>query len=333
MSKTIGLYGVGAFGYAILKHLDEKSSDDSLIAYDHAGTILNSLKSKRAHPYFHPHSTVSERPRFVDSPEELLAQADIVVLAVSSDSTRDVAQAVREHAKPGVIIVNIAKALDKQTGKRLSVVVSEALDGFEYYYALLAGGTIADDLFRHEPLGVDIACEDRAIAEQLADVFGSGNLSVYPTDDLVGVEYAAALKNVISILAGIVAGLGFSYGSETHIISRTAHKVAKVCVDELGAQERTFRIGSQSWGNDMWMSCTGQTRNRHYGELVGKGASPQDALEAMAAEHKLVEGVNTLQVIDTIPGLKDIPLIAMLHGLVVDNTITVDAIRQQLLKQ
>lgn len=332
MNKTIGMYGVGAFGYAILKHLDEKQSDDSLIAYDHASTILDSLKSKRAHPYFHPHSTVSGRPRFVDSPEELLAQTDIIVLAVSSDSTREVAQAVREHAKPGVIIVNIAKALDKQTGKRLSLVVSEVLDGFEYHYALLAGGTIADDLFRHEPLGVDVACQNRTIAEQLKDVFASGNLSVYPTDDLPGVEYAAALKNVISILAGIVAGLGFSYGSETHIISRTAHKVAKVCVDELGAQERTFRMGSQSWGNDMWMSCTGQTRNRHYGELIGKGTHPKEALEQMVADHKLVEGINTLQVIDAIPGLRDIPLISMLHNLVIDNSITVDAIRRQLLK-
>ena len=331
MSKTIGLYGVGAFGYAILKHLDEKCGDYNLAAYDHDKDILGSLKSSRAHPYFHPHSSVSKQSNFVDSPEELLTQADIIILAVSSDSTREVVQAIRDYAKPGVIIVNIAKALDKQTGKRLSVVASEVLDGFEYHYALMAGGTIADDLFRHEPLGVDIACHSRVIAEQLKDIFASGNLSVYPTDDLVGVEYAAALKNVISILAGIVAGLGFSYGSETHIISRTAHKIAKVCVDELGAQERTFRMGSQSWGNDMWMSCTGQTRNRQYGEMVGKGIDPKEALDKMALNHKLVEGVNTLEVVGTIQGLKDIPLVTMLHQLIVERSIRVDAIRQQLL--
>lgn len=326
------MYGVGAFGYAILQHLDAKAGDYDLIGYDHANEILSSLKASRSHPYFHPDSSVSERPRFVDSPEELLAQADIVVLAVSSDSTREVAQSIRDHAKPGVIIVNIAKALDKQTGQRLSVVAREVLGDFDHRYALLSGGTIADDLFRHEPLGVDIACEDMAIAEQLRDVLVSSNLSVYPTNDLIGVEYAAALKNVLSILAGIVAGLGFSYGSETHIISRTAHKVGKVCVEELGAQEKTFRIGSQSWGNDMWMSCTGQTRNSYYGKLIGKGVDPREALQQMAAEHKLVEGANTLQVIDAIPGLQNIPLLAMLRSLVIDGSIDVDTIKQKLLE-
>ncbi len=331
--NKIAIYGVGAFGYAILKHLDNKQDGSfSLVGYDHLAEVNESLKTKRSHPFFHTDTTVSDMPTFVDSPEELLRDASVIVLAVSSDSTREVAQTIKANAPPGVTILNIAKALDKTTGKRLSEIVTEELAGFEHRYALLAGGTIADDLFHHEPLGVDIASTDQAVADELQALFTSDNLTVYTTTDLAGVEYASALKNVISILAGIVHGLGFSYGSETHIISKTAHQIGIVCTEQYGASPSTFSIGSQSWGNDMWMSCTGDTRNRALGELLGKGTPASEALEQMHSGHKLVEGVNTLHIIDQLPGLKDIQEVKLLHDLLVEKTISVENIKDYLLK-
>lgn len=332
MNKTIAIYGIGAFGYAILKHLDNKHDDTyNLVAYDVVEDVMQSLQHNRTHPFHHTDTPVSDMPRFAETPEELLQDADIVILAVSSDATREVAQTIKTHAKTGLTILNIAKALDKTTGKRLSEVMAEELADFDYHYAALAGGTIADDLFHHEPLGIDIASTDKHAADELQRLFSSSNLKVYTTDDVVGVEYASALKNVISILAGIVHGLGFSYGSETHIISRTAYHVGKICVDTHGAQTETFSIGSQSWGNDMWMSCTGDTRNRALGERLGKGTSAKDALAEMRAEHKLVEGVNTLQILDQLPAFKEIEIIKLLHDIIIEQTASVESIKDFLL--
>lgn len=333
MNKThIALYGIGAFGYAILKHLDNKHDDSfSLTAYDIVDEVMDSLSTTRQHPFYHTDTTISDMPEFARSPEDLLKDADIIITAVSSDATREVMRTIRSHAKQPVTIINTAKALDKESGQRLSQLVDKELEGFNHAYALLAGGTIADDLFRHEPLGIDIACSDEPALKTLSDIFTSANLHVYTTTDLLGVEYAAALKNVISILAGIVKGLGFSYGAETHIISKTAQEIADVCINQLGAQPDSFSMGRQAWGNDMWMSCTGNTRNRQLGILLGEGVSAPEALEAMHKGNKLVEGVNTLRTVDQLPGIKDIQSVQLLHDLIILQSIEVSRLKDHLL--
>ena len=333
MQRTIALYGVGAFGYAILKHLDNKHDDSfNLIAHDSVAEVNTHLREQRQHPFLYQDTRISHRPTFVDTPEELVANADIIVLGVPSQFTAQVSQLIAANAPSGVTIVNLAKALDKTSGKRLSLVFQEAVGDFDHRYAQLAGGTIAADLFAHEPLGIDIASTDPQVRDDLQALFTSRNLTVMTTDDVVGVEYASALKNVISILAGIVKGLGFSYGSETHIISVTAHQVGSICTEKLGAKPETFSIGSQCWGNDMWMSCTGNTRNRQFGELLGSGTPVTEALEQMHAGNKLVEGVNTLQVLDQLPEFKEIELIKLLHDLVVEQSISVEDIKNYLIK-
>ena len=76
-----------------------------------------------------------------------------------------------------------------------------------------------------------------------------------------------------------------------------ANEIERFCVRRLGAVQRTFSIGSQCWGNDMWMSCTGGTRNRALGQLIGQGKTLDEALSIMARQKKTVEGVQTLQAI------------------------------------
>jgi len=124
--------------------------------------------------------------------------------------------------KEETIIVNTAKAFDLRSGKRLSEIIGEELRNINFDYAFLAGGTITKDLFVHEPLGSNVACKNNKILNDLKIIFESDNLFIYTSTDLAGTEYAAAFKNVISILAGITNGLGFSYGSETHIISNAS---------------------------------------------------------------------------------------------------------------
>lgn len=331
---NISIYGIGNFGYAFLKHLDDKNTDEQykLTAYDYKPERVEYLNQHRSHPVLHPETSLSDDIVFTNDIGEMIADADIVLLAVPSPTTREALQNIRQHATRPVTIVNTAKSLDIATGQRLSEVAAEELAGVDAKYALIAGGTIASDLFASEPLGVDIACTDQATLDLLQPVFESDNLHVYTTTDTIGVEYAAACKNIISILAGIVSGLGFSYGAETHAISRLASEIGNVCVSNLGAQASTFSIGSQCWGNDMWMSCTGNTRNRQFGELIGRGITPDTALQKMADENKLVEGYNTLKTIGKIDNLRSIETLSILHDIIVDKHSTVETLRSHLLR-
>lgn len=298
----ISVYGLGNFGFALLTHLNRRQSDGkdfSLHGYDNNRKLSDHLRTKRMHPLHHRNVRISTSVIFSNSSEELMAETDILVLAVTSDAIKQVISDLKSHIKRELIIVNTAKALDAKTGLTFSVIISECLKDMRHPFsiAMFAGGTIASDLVNHEPLGVDIASEDRRTLKILKDIFTMDNLRVYTTTDIRGVEYAAALKNVVSILAGIVSGLGLSYGSQTHMISRAAGEVKKLVVGKLGGKEKTFSIESQCWGNDMWMSCTGSTRNREFGILLGRGYKPGEAMAEMKRRNKTVEGINTVKAV------------------------------------
>jgi glycerol-3-phosphate dehydrogenase (NAD(P)+) len=120
----------------------------------------------------------------------------------------------------------------------------------------------------------------------------SEKLRIYANEDIIGVEYAGALKNVVSIAAGISDGLLNPWGTKTLLISRASAEISRLAL-KLGAQPHTFSAYGQAWCNDLWMSCTGNTRNRYFGELVGQSLSVKEAIKVMSHERKLVEGYYT----------------------------------------
>jgi glycerol-3-phosphate dehydrogenase (NAD(P)+) len=302
--RKISIYGIGNFGFALLKHLDKKADKGqfSLHMYDRNKKLRDSLRKEGVHLIHHKNIKISKNVVVEESPKNLVNGADILILAVTSNAIKEVVSNIKSYINKKIIILNTAKALDSTTGERPSVIIKNSLKGVKYpvSVAMMAGGTIAKDLFYENPLGADIACKNKKTLETLKDIFVSDNLNVYTTSDIVGVEYAAAFKNVVSISAGIMKGLNFSYGSETHIISRLSGEIKKLVVTKLGGKCATFSTESQCWGNDMLMSATGNTRNREFGILIGKGYDPKKALEKMKKENKTVEGINTVKVIKKI---------------------------------
>ncbi len=314
MSMNVGIYGVGHFGYAILHNLATNAKGRfSIRAYDREERVRAALRQERRHPIHEAMCPLPADVSVVDSPDGLAPDLDALILAVTSDSTRDVVSAIGNMRwERSLLIVNTAKALDFQTGHLLGSLIAEILDasGLNYIYAALAGGTIAADLLRQDPLGVSIGCDDEAGLRRACEIFSSSSMRVDPRSDVVGVECAGAFKNVISICAGMVHGLGFSYGAETHLISRMAAEVEDFSVKRMGASRSTFSMESQCWGNDLWMSCTGKTRNRAFGKLLGRGLSMETAITEMSARHKTVEGVQTIRAMSTLLGdyPDDLPL-------------------------
>ncbi len=301
--EKISIIGIGNFGYALLYHLSRKQKGGNyfdLYAFDRNKRLIDNLMLYRRHLYHHKDIKIDGNITFTSDLREAVDNVDLIIIAVPSDSLREIISTIKIYVKKEFIILNTAKALDNVTGERLSVVIEKLLDDivYPYHLATLAGGTIAGDLFKENTLGVDIAGNERDVLLLLKDLFSSDNLNVYITDDMIGVEYAAAFKNVIAIIAGIINGLGFSYGSETHIISRAAGEVKKLITCKMGGKIDTFSMETQCWGNDLWMSCTGNTRNREYGILVGKGINPRKALQIMTEQNKTVEGINTIRVLD-----------------------------------
>ncbi len=325
----VSIYGLGSFGYAVLKHLDSKNdSKIDLHGYDRNIKLIKLLKIKRKHYFLHKSIKISNRVIIDSNVKSLLSNCDVLILAVPSNSLRVVLRKIKPHITNKLIIVNTAKALDYKTGKRLSEVVEEEMEKKSYDYAVVAGGTIAKDLFNQEPLGVDIACTNKKILPIVSNLFKKSNLFVYESDDLVGVEYASAMKNIISILTGIIKGMKFSFGSETHFITRCSYEIEKIIVNELGGRRKTFGAKSQCWTNDLWMSSLGNTRNKEFGVLLGKKIPVSEAITIMNSLGKTVEGINTLKALNNIPELKKYPLTNFLHNFIILKSSSLDELKE-----
>jgi len=290
----IAIIGTGMFGFSLAYHLGKKHLVDNevtIIAHDSNFELIEYLQKYRMHLYHFGNKKIFPNISFTKDREILIKDADIVILAVISQAIRNILREIKSYLKDGVIILNTAKAIEIETAKTFYEVVNEEMKSIHISYTIakLSGGTFADDLVNEAPLGADIACENPFVLKKLQGIFHDRTLRIYGNSDLIGVEYAGAFKNIIAIFAGIINGLSFPYGSETHMISRAAKEAKEIAI-ALGSKPLTFSMESQCWGNDLWMSCTGKSRNREFGRLIGSGLSPEEALEKMKTAHKLVEG-------------------------------------------
>src|ERR671925_664051 len=214
--------------------------------------------------------------------EAPIADAELVVLAVPSRAFADVAAALPGDAP----VLSLTKGLDPQTGSRLSTRVEGRP------VAVLSGPNMAEEVAAGLPSATVIASEDAALAEELQEAINSMIFRVYVNDDLVGVELCAAAKNVIALAAGGVDGLGLGDNAKAAVITRGLAEMTRLGL-AFGARLETF-AGLAGMG-DLVVTCWSRHgRNRHAGELIAQGASPE---EAEAEIGQVVEGLTTAPVL------------------------------------
>lgn len=320
---NISIIGLGYFGFALLKHLDSKKEKNfTLLARDRKKELIDNLQKNKKHTLFHSNTTISENIIFSENLSEIIPQSDIIILAVPSTAIKEVIKNITPYITKKVIFVNTAKALDKKSGKLLSQIIKETVPNHvEYSLAHIAGGTIASDLFKQEPLGIDIASKDNHSLHILEEIFSSPRLHVSTTNDIKGVELASAYKNIVAVLTGIVSGLGFSYGSQTHIISRSAKEIIDLVKNQgYKISEYPFSSYSQCWGNDMLMSCTGNTRNRNFGIEIGKLGSTKQAIQKMKEQNLTIESIPSIESLkENFKETNENPVLQCLYNIVIKN--------------
>jgi glycerol-3-phosphate dehydrogenase (NAD(P)+) len=155
---------------------------------------------------------------------------------------------------------------------------------------VLSGPSHAEEVSRDIPTAVTAAATEMAVAEQIRDLFMAPRFRVYTQTDLVGVELAAGLKNVIAIACGISDGLGFGDNSKAGLITRGLSEIVRLGL-KMGARQETF-YGLAGIG-DLVVTCTSRhSRNRNFGEYIGQGLSAEAALKAVG---QVVEGYYTVR--------------------------------------
>jgi len=217
--------------------------------------------------------------------EECLAEARDILIAVPSHGLRSTLELIRPLLKPDSRVCWATKGFELSTGKLPHQVAAEVL-GADRPMAVLSGPTFAKEVGAGLPTAMTIAASQEDFARDLAVTISGGSFRAYTSDDLVGVEVGAAVKNVLAIGAGMSDGLGFGANTRIALINRGLVEMTRLGV-ALGARKETF-MGLAGMG-DLVLTCTDNlSRNRRMGLALAAGKTVDEAQEEI---QQVVEGV------------------------------------------
>lgn len=281
MTARIAVLGGGAWGTALAVTLARANNDVAFWMRDAA--TVRAINERHENPSYLPGVRLDKRLTATADLDLALERVDCVLSVAPAQAFRGLAQQLTGKIGKAPI-VNCAKGIERDTGKRLSQVLAEVLPGNPA--ACLSGPSFATDVARGLPTAVTVAAEDETLAADLAQLLSTPTLRCYSTDDLVGVEIGGALKNVLAIAAGVVTGAGLGASAQAAIVTRGFVELRRLAAS-YGARPETL-MGLSGLG-DLILTCgSAQSRNFSYGVALGRGDDRSGL--------KLAEGVATADI-------------------------------------
>jgi glycerol-3-phosphate dehydrogenase (NAD(P)+) len=314
--------GAGAWGAALACVLAEKGHEVTLWCFEQ--DVAKSINERGANPYLEGVSLARSLRAETDLPTALKG-AELVVSASPSQFVRGVMGRANRHIEPGAILLSASKGIELGSLLRMDQVLGEVLPASAMKgFSVLSGPSFAREVATGQPTAVVIASRDEHAAERARDLFQTPSFRVYTSTDVIGVELAGALKNVIAMAAGTTDGLGFGHNTTAALIARGLAEITRLGV-AVGAEKATF-YGLAGLG-DLVLTCTGSlSRNRAVGVRLGKGDSLQQIVGEMTA---VAEGVETTRAAFELARRMDVemPIIEQMYAILYEGRAPADALR------
>ena len=287
MSIGVGVIGGGSWGTTVA-HLAAHNAPTMLWCRDL--DVASAITDDNCNPKYldgyglHPNLNASSDLAAV------VSQSDVVVMGVPSQGFRDVLGEVRRHIRPWVPILSLTKGLERSTKLRMSQVAEDVIPG--HPVGALTGPNLAKEILAGDAALTVIAMQDTNVAERLQSIFTTPSFGVYLNNDVVGCEIGGALKNVIALASGMADGLGTGDNTRAAVITRGLTELTRLGV-AMGGMPETL-AGLAGMGDLMATCISPQSRNRHFGEQLGRGKT----VEEIAAEmNQVAEGVKSAPVV------------------------------------
>jgi glycerol-3-phosphate dehydrogenase (NAD(P)+) len=287
--RGIAILGGGSWGTALAIVLSRTHNAHEISLWVGDAALAESIRSDRENPLYLPGHKLPDSVQVTHDAAASLQNANVVVGAIPSAHARSVYQRVLPHLVRDTPIVSATKGIEPSTHARMSQVISQVVSPeFPVRIAVLSGPSFASEVAGGQPTAVVLASSDIALANELQEQLAAPNFRLYTNDDVLGVELAGAMKNVIAIAAGVCQGLGLGHNPLAALITRGLSEMTRLAV-ALGARPETLS-GLAGLG-DLVLTCTGSlSRNRHVGIELGKDRSLPEILEGMKM---VAEGIGT----------------------------------------
>ena len=280
----IGVLGGGSWGLALACLLAEKGE---VIVWEYNQDLAERIRRTRENPISLPGVTI---PSVIEitSKIDCLAEAEVIVCALPSWAIRDVFSKMKGFLNEDALIVSCSKGIEEETFMRPSEVISDLLS--KKTIVALSGPSHAEEVAQKIPTAVVSSSRNEKDMQFVQRLFSSSFFRVYTNPDIIGVELGGGLKNIIAIAGGISDGLGFGDNTRAALFCRGIMEMAKIGV-AAGGVSTTF-FGLAGIGDLMVTMTSKHSRNRRFGELIGKGRCVEDALSEVKM---VVEGFKTTQ--------------------------------------
>jgi glycerol-3-phosphate dehydrogenase (NAD(P)+) len=326
--KRIAVVGTGAWGTTLAAMMAQVGHDVTLWARtpEEAETLRSARENKR----FLPGVILPENLTITSSLEQALDPCAMLMLVVPAQTMRDNVRRVQPHVQKDTIVLSAAKGLETETGLRMSEVIAEELGReVDESICVLSGPNLSREIASGLPSGTVIASAREEVAEFARDLVMTPRFRVYTHNDLVGVELAGALKNIIALGAGAADELGYGENAKAIFMTRGLAEITRLGV-AAGANPLTFS-GLAGVGDLICTCASPHSRNHYVGEELAKGRRLQEIQQSM---RMVAEGVNTTKAAMRLASRYDVemPITEQIYKVLFEDKDIQQAIREMLVR-
>ncbi|QDG51283.1 NAD(P)-dependent glycerol-3-phosphate dehydrogenase [Persicimonas caeni] len=326
---NIGVIGGGSWGTALAKLLAENGHD--VLVWCHEKPLPAAINEGHENTEYLPGFTLPDNLRATNDIQETIADKEMIVSVVPSHVLRKVISQVADDIPPATPIVSATKGIENETQMLVSDILEDVLPEYCHpYLVYLSGPSFAKEVAAQKPTAVTVASYNHKLAERVQRVFSNDVFRAYTSTDVVGVEIGGAVKNVIAIAAGAVAGMELGLNSRAGMITRGLHEMSRLAVS-IGANPLTLS-GLAGMG-DLVLTCTGGlSRNRSVGVKLGQGHSLEEIVGGM---NMVAEGVKTSKSVHSLSqklGV-EMPICEKVYQVLYEGLSTEDAVTELMSRE
>lgn len=282
---NVAVMGAGSWGTTLAKVFADAGNSVGL--WVRRPELAKAIATTHINRDYLPDIVLPESIKPTTTPAEALAKADIVVLGVPSQALRENLSRWSDLIPADATLVSISKGIEAETHLRMSEVVAEVTGIAPERITSLSGPNLAREIAQEQPAATVIACADENRAKLVQAAVATRYLRPYTNTDVVGVELGGACKNVIALACGMAAGRGLGDNTSASVITRGLAEISRLG-QALGADPRTF-AGLAGLGDLVATCMSPLSRNRTFGERLGRGSSLEEARDSTNGQ--VAEGV------------------------------------------
>jgi glycerol-3-phosphate dehydrogenase (NAD(P)+) len=291
MTNKITIIGAGSFGSAIAQIFTDKNYNVMIYTISKEQEIeINKLNTNK---YYFEELVFDNKVKATTSLKEALSFSNYIIIAVPSEEVRKVCHSINKELEGSKIFISVAKGLEIATNKMMSEIIEDEISNSKRKgTVIISGPSHAEEIVKRHFTALIAVSNNDKLSEEIQHLFSNEYIRVYTSNDLIGVQIAAAIKNILAIASGIIYGMGYGDNTRAALITRGLNEMVRYGISK-GARMDTF-FGLAGIGDLIVTATSYHSRNFQVGLKIGQGMSPKQAL---SESKTVVEGVRTTEAV------------------------------------